>query len=214
MRTLVRLAALASVFALVACGDGSSTATGGPVAESPPSAAKSAPAPSASVASNTPPPPSSASAAPVASASASSSATPATSVGSTTPAPSTTASGEPVVGEKKGGPAYSAFLSAAKSYKAGKPGAVTVVVSALEGYHVNQTYPYKMKLDAAPAGVSFPADTIRDVARSEKRATMTIPFNADAPGTATISGSCSLSVCTEDNCVVDKVPLSVTVKIE
>jgi hypothetical protein len=124
------------------------------------------------------------------------------------------ASGTPVEGEKKNGEAYSAFMAAQKSYKAGKPGAVSVIVTAAEGYHINQKYHYKVQLDAPPAGVSFPSDTIRDAARTEKTATMTVPFNADAAGSAKISGTCSLSVCTGDQCVVDKVPLSVTVKIE
>ena len=200
---------------LLACGDASSGTTGGkatPSSAAPgATAAATATASETTVASASPAPSASAAASSVASASSSPTGS---SVASSGSAP-TAGSGEPVIGQKAtNGTAFSAYMSAAKSYKAGKPGAVTVVVAAGEGYHVNKEYPYKVKLDAAPAGVSFPSDTVRDVSRAEKTATMSVPFNADAAGSATISGTCSLSVCTETNCVIDKVPVSVTVKIE
>jgi len=200
---------------LLACGDSSGGTTGGKATTSSaaPSASVAATATaSATVASDSAAPSTSAASSTVASASSAPSGAASVASAGT---PSGASTGEPVVGEKAtNGSAFSAYMSAAKSYKAGKPGAVTVVVSAGEGYHVNKEYPYKVKLNAAPAGVSFPSDTIKDVSRSEKTATMTVPFNADAPGSSTISGTCSLSVCTEGNCVIDKVPVSVTVKIE
>jgi hypothetical protein len=86
-------------------------------------------------------------------------------------------------------------LSGAGTYKAGQPASVTAVVSALGGYHVNQQYPYKFKLGAPPAGVSYPEPVARNVARTEKRATIPIAFVPSQPGTVTIAGECSLSVC-------------------
>jgi hypothetical protein len=62
--------------------------------------------------------------------------------------------------------------------------------------------------------VSYPEPVARNVARTEKRATIPIAFVPSQPGTVTIAGECSLSVCDEANCVVEKVPLSVTVKVE
>ena len=79
---------------------------------------------------------------------------------------------------EKTGAAFSAYMTSSKSYKAGQAGTVTAVVNALGDYHVNPEFPYKVKLDAAPAGVTFPQDIIRDVSRSEKRATMSIPFGS------------------------------------
>ena len=91
---------------------------------------------------------------------------------------------------------------------------MTAIVNAVGEYHVNQEYPYKFKMAAAPAGVTYPEAIVRAVNRTEKRATMSIPFTPDAAGTATISGECSLSVCTDSNCVIEKVNLSVAVKVE
>lgn len=137
--------------------------------------------------------------------------------GTSTAAPSASAqaSAKPdVEGEQKKGGSFSAYLSAKPSYKKGQPATVTAIVNALGEYHVNQEYPYKFKMGTAPAGVTYPEAVVRSVSRTEKRATMPIPFTPDASGTATISGECALSVCTDSNCVIEKVPLSVTVKIE
>ena len=148
---------------------------------------------------------------PAASASAATAAT-------TTPSASAASAAAPSAPEVKGaeskGASFSAHLSGAGTYKAGQPGAVTAVVSALGGYQVNQQYPYKFKLGAPPAGVSYPEPVARNVARTEKRATIPIAFVPSQPGTVTIAGECSQSVCDEANCVVEKVPLSVTVKVE
>lgn len=123
-------------------------------------------------------------------------------------------SAKPVTGAETKSASYSAFMSGAGKYKAGEQGAVTAIANALNEYHVNQNYPYKFTLNAAPAGVSYPETTIRNVSRTEKRAAITIPFTASSAGPVTISGTLSLSVCTDSNCVVEKVPLSVTVKVE
>ncbi len=136
-----------------------------------------------------------------------------------TAAPTGTASAQAsaspdVDGEQKKGAAFSAYLSAKGSYKKGQPAAVTAVINAVGDYKINKEYPFKFKMGAAPAGVSYPEAIVRAVSRAEKRATMSIPFTPDAAGTATISGECSLSVCTDSNCVIEKAQLSVSVKIE
>jgi hypothetical protein len=135
----------------------------------------------------------------------------------TTGAPTATAAasaGPDVKGAEAKGPSFTAYMSASSGYKAGKPGTVTAVVNALGDYKVNPEYPFKVKLDGPPAGISFPETTVRNVNRSEKKATISIPFTPEKAGTATISGTCSLSVCRATECVIDKVPVSVTVKVE
>lgn len=133
--------------------------------------------------------------------------------GTTAVAAGTATPDESNKGEEKKGASFSAYMSGAKSYKAGQAGTVTAVVNALGDYHINQEYPYKVALNDV-AGVSFPEKTVKNVSRGEKRATISIPFTPDKAGTATITGTCSLSVCTKENCVIEKVPLSVSVKVE
>jgi hypothetical protein len=136
----------------------------------------------------------------------------------TTGAPGTataTASAKPdVEGEQKKMPSFTAYLAAKPSYKKGQPATVTAIVNALGEYHVNQEYPYKFKMGTAPSGVTYPEAIVRAVNRTEKKATMSIPFTPSAAGSTTISGELSLSVCTDSNCVIEKAQLSVTAKVE
>ncbi|MFO0551258.1 MAG: hypothetical protein U0271_22910 [Polyangiaceae bacterium] len=178
-------------------------------------ATNSTPPPASATASDATPATSSATASAETSASGSAKPVASTTTGATTTTTASAAASAPdVQGAETKQAAFSAYLSGKGTYKVGQQGTVTAVVTALGEYHVNPEYPYKFVLNAAPAGVSFGETTIRTVSRSEKKASISIPFSADAAGTATISGVCSLSVCTAQNCVVEKVPLSVSVKIE
>lgn len=144
-------------------------------------------------------------------------AKPTTAAGSATAsaAPSAVASAAPdVKGDEKAEASFTAYMSGGGKYKANQPGSVTAVVNALGEYHVNMEYPYKFALNAAPAGVTYGETVIRNVNRSEKKATISIPFTPTQAGTVTVSGTLSLGVCTASNCVNQKVPLSVTVKVE
>lgn len=120
--------------------------------------------------------------------------------------PSTSAAAE--------GPTFTAAMTAAKSYKATEPASVEVVVDALGPYHVNDKYPFRVKLSAAPDGVTYPATDVKDVQRTEKRATIKVPFTPTKPGSYEIKGTCSLSVCTDERCVIEEAPVSATVRVE
>jgi hypothetical protein len=129
-------------------------------------------------------------------------------------APTATVSLPDEKGSETKGASFSAYMSGAGSYKAGQGGTVTAVVTPLGEYKVNQEYPFKFTLNAAPAGVSYSETVVRNVSRTEKRAAISIPFTPSSAGNHTISGVYSLSVCTASNCLIEKVPLSVTVKVE
>lgn len=226
--TRLSVALLAGALALSACGDPqaapdparSGAATTAPVGASSTSTAAGTAAASAAPMGEGP----SASAAPseTAVASAAPSASGAkTSTASTAPttsaAPSAVASATPapeVTGEAKNEASFSAFLSGSGKYKANQPGTVTAVCNALGAYHINPDYPFKFTLGAAPAGITYGETTVRNVNRSEKKATISVPFTPTQAGTFTISGTYSIAVCTDSNCAPQKVPLSVTVKVE
>jgi hypothetical protein len=130
----------------------------------------------------------------------------------------TAASAEPPPVERKGAAVgdgtFSAWLQSAGKYRAGQPGSVTAVLVAKEPYHCNEKYPYKFKLDPAPANLSFPQSTVSGMSVSAARSTMAIPFTANAAGPATISGTLSFSVCTADKCLIEKRPLTVAIHVE
>ncbi len=111
---------------------------------------------------------------------------------------------------------YVAEIKATGSYKAGAEGAVEVTLTPKGGYHTNAQYPYKFKAaDPAPEGVSFPKPVLQraDGSFEEKRGFFKVPFVAAKAGKATIGGTLSLSVCSDANCIMDKVPLEVAVDV-
>ena len=120
-------------------------------------------------------------------------------------------------GGEKAGPEVKAATFSAKlegvTAKVGESATAVVTVLAAGGYKVNQEYPYKFKLDAAPEGVTYPAAVVTEVERTKERATMKLPFVAQKAGTYQVSGTCSLSVCSEETCVIEKVPLAVQVVV-
>lgn len=110
--------------------------------------------------------------------------------------------------------AFTATLKAAGPYKVGEQGTLKAVVVAVAPHHVNQEYPFKFAFDKAPSGVTYPKAVLTDAKRTEMEATIEVPFTPETKGELTVSGMCSLSVCTADACVIEKVPLSAKVTVE
>jgi hypothetical protein len=131
-------------------------------------------------------------------------------------APSSTgaSSAAPPASADEGPPPYAAKLEAAPKYERDKPGVVTVVVDAKEGWHINPDYPFKFTIKGDVPGVDFPAMIVTEVKRTESRATLAIPFVPKDAGSKKIEGVCSLSVCKAERCALEKVPLETTVTVE
>jgi hypothetical protein len=129
-------------------------------------------------------------------------------------APSASESAAVAQGPAAGTDAFSAWLQSSGKYVAGVPGTVTAVLVAKPGYHCNEKYPYKLVLGAAPAGVSYPATTVKGISYGPSRSTLSVPFVPEKAGSYTISGVFHLSVCTEDTCKLAKQPLSVQITVQ
>lgn len=86
-----------------------------------------------------------------------------------------------------------------------------LVLTALGAYHVNQDYPFKFVGEPAPAQ---PIDGEGAFAVDDARhGTMTVTFRPAAPGTAKLTGTFKLSVCSDDTCEIEtpRVELAVAV---
>ncbi len=127
---------------------------------------------------------------------------------------SETSSAPTVLGKKTSDPLYAVWMQSAGSYKVGKTGSVQAVVIAKGGYKCNDAYPFKVKLSAPPAGVSFPSMIARNVSKGKKRTTVSVPFTPSSAGKKTISGKFYYSVCNESSCKFGKSQLSVTVDVK
>jgi hypothetical protein len=94
---------------------------------------------------------------------------------------------------------------------------VEVLVEAKGEYHINDKYPYKFKLDdPPPAGMRYPKPVVskEDGTMDEHKVVLKVPFVSESTGDKKVSGTLSLSVCSAANCLMDKQPLEVTVKVE
>ena len=112
---------------------------------------------------------------------------------------------------------YVAEIKLEGAYKAGAAGTVVVTLTSRGGYHTNSEYPYKFQLaDPPPEGVSYPKPVLQrvDGIFEEHRATFRAPFVASRSGLAKIGGKLFMSLCSEANCIIDRVPLEVDVDVK
>jgi hypothetical protein len=92
-----------------------------------------------------------------------------------------------------------------------------VLVEAKGDYHINDKYPYKFKLDdPPPPGMRYPKPVVTkdDGTMDEHKVVLKVPFVSEATGDRKVSGTLSLSVCSAANCLMDKQPLELAVKVE
>jgi hypothetical protein len=92
-----------------------------------------------------------------------------------------------------------------------------VLVEAKGEYHINDKYPYRFKLeDPPPQGIKYPKPIVgkEDGTMDQRKVVLKVPFISEASGEKKVAGTLSLSVCSAANCLMDKQPLEVTVKVE
>lgn len=109
--------------------------------------------------------------------------------------------------------AFSTWLQTTSPAQAGGPVQLEAVLVAKPPYHCNPEYPHKFKLNAAPAGLSYPEETVRGMKVTPGRSVLAIPVHAQSAGKPTITGTLSFSVCTEERCMVEKRDLSVALDV-
>jgi hypothetical protein len=110
---------------------------------------------------------------------------------------------------------FDVALTPSGAYQAGKEGTVDVVLDAKAPFHVNDQYPIKFKVKEGP-GVKYSAAVVgKDKAKVEHmKATMPVAFTPESAGQHTVSGQLSFSVCTEENCLMEKRDLSLVVDVK
>lgn len=100
----------------------------------------------------------------------------------------------------------------------------TIRLEALGGYHINASYPYKFKAQAAP-GVEFLGQDASDrhvfskasgdfSVTGEKVAAMVVRFRTSAKGKLTIAGTYKMSVCSDANCQLEQPGVAFDVEIK
>jgi hypothetical protein len=112
---------------------------------------------------------------------------------------------------------YRAEMKATGPCKKDSTCTAEVLVEAKGEYHIKDKYPYRFKLeDPPPQGIKYPKPVVgkEDGTMDERKVVLKVPFVSETSGAKKVAGTLSLSVCSAANCLMDKQPLEVTVKVD
>ena len=112
---------------------------------------------------------------------------------------------------------YLVELKSLPSYKPGVEGAFEVFLTSKGNYHTNAQYPYRFKTGVAPDGITYTKPNLVRADGSfeeEKKGSFKVPFVAARAGKYVVGGTFSLSVCSNANCIMEKVVLDTTVDVK
>lgn len=111
---------------------------------------------------------------------------------------------------------YIVEMKADGACSAGKECKATISLRSKGEFHINDKYPIKFKApDSPPEGVTFTKAIVKkeDGGKfGEKEGTLPVAFTIAKAGKVKIAGTFAFSVCSDANCVMDKVDLEVEVE--
>jgi len=113
---------------------------------------------------------------------------------------------------------YNVAVSARTDCPVGAECNGTITLTASGGYHINDEYPYRFVTDDSP-GVDWLAADGKGFGKTSgdfKKTTATtadvgIRYRGKQAGVAHLSGTFKMSVCSDANCQVETVPLTINV---
>ena len=112
--------------------------------------------------------------------------------------------------------AFSLKMVPAGPYEAGKPAEVKVELSAKSGFKCNDQYPYKFKAKESP-GVEFTEAVVKKDAmklEGKNKGVMTVAFTPTSTGKKTVAGQFAFSVCTDEQCLVERRDLALDIDVK
>jgi len=110
---------------------------------------------------------------------------------------------------------FDLHLEGSPSYEAGKDAVVSIVLEAKPPFKVNEEYPYKFKVKEAPSLKYKSAVVGKDAAKHDKqRLTMPVSFVPESAGEHSVAGQFAFSVCTDENCLIEKRDLELVVSVK
>ena len=110
---------------------------------------------------------------------------------------------------------YIVEMKANGACSAGKECKAEITLASKGEFHINDKYPIKFKApDSPPEGLTFTKSIVKreDGTFEAKKGSLPIAFTIAKAGKMKVSGTFSFSVCSDANCVMDKVDLEVEVE--
>ena len=113
--------------------------------------------------------------------------------------------------------AYTVEVKTTGAYTANQEGAVEIAIVPKGDYHINDKFPIKFKAtDPAPEGIRYPKPVLKreDGSFEDKKGSLKVPFVATRSGKAKVSGVLSISMCSDKNCLIEKLDLDLDVDVK
>ncbi len=108
--------------------------------------------------------------------------------------------------------AFQLELRGPKAAKVGDTLELTIVLSAKNGYKVNAEYPVKFRFGQLQGLKAEKAVVTKDDAKLEKmKVELPARVTVDQSGELTVKGKLSFSVCTDDQCLIEKRDLALPI---
>ncbi len=104
------------------------------------------------------------------------------------------------------GPPFSVAVEPPATCAVGATSVARVQVTALGEFHVNREYPYKIALVDSPGVTTEQSFAVA----SDRLGTVTLTCRPSVAGAGPVTGTLHLSVCSSETCVIEEVPISVT----
>ncbi len=136
------------------------------------------------------------------------------------------AAAEPAAGREKpdepAGPKIetgSFLLAVAPSgggYRIGKAGEVEIALESRGQWHVNQEYPIRVDLEAAPGVTLTKNELVKDDAKEfgEQKVRFLAAVEPSAAGEHELTCDVSFAMCTEENCILERRTVAMQLKVE
>ena len=109
-----------------------------------------------------------------------------------------------------------AVAPAQPKYAAGKAGELEIALESRGEWHVNQDYPIRVDIKAAP-GVAIPkAELVKDDAKEfgDEKVRFLASVEPSAAGTHEVTCDVSFAMCTEENCILEKRTVAMELEVQ
>jgi len=102
------------------------------------------------------------------------------------------------------------------TYEKDKSGLALVRLTPKGGFKINNEYPFRFECQSPPSdGISYPKPTLQssDGKLSDHEALFSVPFIPSKSGALKVGGLLSLSVCNDQQCIMDKRTVSIDITV-
>ena len=109
-----------------------------------------------------------------------------------------------------------AVAPAQSKYVSGKAGEVEIALESRGDWHVNQEYPIRVDLKAAPGVALKKSELVKDDAKEfgESKVRFLAAVEPSAKGEHEVTCDVSFAMCTEENCILEKRTVAMQLRVE